>query len=150
LPIATPRALQTESAAERLKNLLAAKPDAVGIRVGIKTRKWSLLSHGAAGIHDRRGTVGIHPCCRCIESLRFIPLAGGCNGQSYTMNYAAEKSAKDEEVVAKGVRVLIEPAALMKVVGTTMDWKEDDLSAQFVFSNPNAKSVCGCGESFNT
>jgi iron-sulfur cluster assembly protein len=66
------------------------------------------------------------------------------------MNYAAEKSAKDEEVVAKGVRVLIEPAALMKVVGTTMDWKEDDLSAQFVFSNPNAKSVCGCGESFNT
>ncbi len=74
----------------------------------------------------------------------------GCNGQSYTMNYAMEKGARDEEVTERGVRVLIEPGALLKIVGTTMDWKEDELSAQFVFSNPNAKSVCGCGESFNT
>jgi iron-sulfur cluster assembly accessory protein len=66
------------------------------------------------------------------------------------MNYATEKAARDEVVEDKGVRLLIEPSALLKVVGTTMDWKEDELSAQFVFSNPNAKSVCGCGESFNT
>ncbi len=66
------------------------------------------------------------------------------------MNYATEKGTRDEEVLDKGVRVLIEPGALMKIIGTTMDWKEDELSAQFVFNNPNAKSVCGCGESFNT
>lgn len=66
------------------------------------------------------------------------------------MNYATEKLARDEEVLDKGVRVLIEPQALISVVGTTMDWKEDELAAQFVFSNPNAKSVCGCGESFAT
>lgn len=76
--------------------------------------------------------------------------AGGCNGVSYTMNYATDKKATDEEVVTdKGIRVFIEPGALLKIVGTTMDWKEDDLSAEFIFSNPNAKSVCGCGESFN-
>lgn len=74
--------------------------------------------------------------------------AGGCNGSSYTINYALSKVMTDEEVVDKGVHVFIEPSALMKIVGTTMDWKEDDLASEFVFSNPNAKSVCGCGESF--
>lgn len=68
---------------------------------------------------------------------------------SFTMNYAEGKKGTDEEVSDKGVRVFIEPSALMKVVGTTMDWKEDALSAEFTFANPNAKSVCGCGESFN-
>jgi len=49
-----------------------------------------------------------------------------------------------------GLNILIEPQALMQVVGTQMDWVEDDLKAEFVFVNPNAKSTCGCGESFNT
>lgn len=65
------------------------------------------------------------------------------------MNYATDKGKFDEEVTDKGVRVFIEPSALLKIAGTTMDWKEDDVSAEFVFSNPNAKAVCGCGESFN-
>lgn len=65
------------------------------------------------------------------------------------MNYAETKGKFDEEVQDKGVKVFIEPSALMKIVGTTMDWKEDDLSAEFVFSNPNAKSTCGCNESFS-
>lgn len=47
----------------------------------------------------------------------------GCNGQSYTLNYATEKRRSDEEVVSKGVSVLIEPQALLKIIGTTMDWK---------------------------
>lgn len=76
--------------------------------------------------------------------------AGGCNGVSYTMNYAVEKGKFDEEVADKGVRVFIEPSALLKITGTTMDWKEDDIAAEFTFSNPNAKNVCGCGESFST
>ena len=79
----------------------------------------------------------------------FFP-TGGCNGQSYTMNYATELTKRDEIVEYKGVRVLIEPAALLSIAGTTMDWKETEISAQFVFSNPNAKAICGCGESFTT
>ncbi len=51
--------------------------------------------------------------------------------------------------VAPGVKVFIEPRAMLTVVGTVMDWKEDALSAEFVFTNPNAKSLCGCGESFS-
>lgn len=64
------------------------------------------------------------------------------------MNYATEKQRADEVVQSKGVTLFIEPGALLKVVGTTMDWKEDALAAAFVFHNPNAKAVCGCGESF--
>ena len=91
-----------------------------------------------------------HVCVLSDDRYAYLSLvAGGCNGVSYTMNYATDRKGTDEEVTEKGVRVFIEPSALMKIVGTTMDWKEDDLSAEFVFSNPNAKSVCGCGESFN-
>lgn len=70
---------------------------------------------------------------------------------SYTMNYATEDNTGkfDEEVADKGVRVFIEPRALLSILGTTMDWKEDAISAEFVFNNPNAKGTCGCGESFN-
>jgi iron-sulfur cluster assembly accessory protein len=66
------------------------------------------------------------------------------------MTYAEERAKFDEEVTSKGVRLFIEPSALLKIAGTVMDWKEDDVSAEFVFTNPLAKGVCGCGESFNT
>jgi iron-sulfur cluster assembly accessory protein len=79
-----------------------------------------------------------------------LHIAGGCNGQSYTINYATSKGLRDEEVEVKGVKVYIEPTALLSIVGTCMDWKESDLASEFVFENPNAKSVCGCGESFTT
>jgi iron-sulfur cluster assembly protein len=66
------------------------------------------------------------------------------------MTYAESKGKFDEEVTDKGVRVYIEPSALLKIAGTTMDWKEDDTAAEFTFENPQAKAVCGCGESFST
>ena len=66
------------------------------------------------------------------------------------MNYAETLHKFDEEVKEQGVRIFIEPSALLKITGTVMDWKEDDVSAEFVFINPQAKGVCGCGESFNT
>jgi len=102
----------TDNASKRLNSLLTSKPDAIGVRLGVKTR--------------------------------------GCNGLSYTMDYATEKKSTDEVVTKDGVNILIEPQALMNVIGTQMDWVEDEMKSEFVFINPNAKSTCGCGESFNT
>jgi len=76
----------------------------------------------------------------------------GCNGYSYTMNYADQEyveSTKDEVVSEHGVQVLVDPKAIFFLVGATMDYVEDTLSAEFTFSNPNEKGKCGCGESFN-
>lgn len=73
----------------------------------------------------------------------------GCNGLSYTMDYATERQKFEDQVTKDGVNVLIEPKALMHLIGTTMDYEEDELTAEFTFNNPNSKGTCGCGESFN-
>jgi iron-sulfur cluster assembly protein len=72
---------------------------------------------------------------------------GGCAGMAYTMEYADKVSPLDELIEDKGVRVLIDPKAVLFLLGTEMDYKADKLSAQFVFNNPNQTSACGCGES---
>ena len=74
---------------------------------------------------------------------------GGCAGMEYTMDWAAEQKPFDEVVEYNGARVLIDPKAVMYLLGTEMDYKTDKLSAQFVFTNPNQAGACGCGESVN-
>mmetsp|Transcript_7678 Transcript_7678/g.12926 ORF Transcript_7678/g.12926 Transcript_7678/m.12926 type:complete len:149 (-) Transcript_7678:53-499(-) len=76
----------------------------------------------------------------------------GCNGYSYTMNYADKaymEATKDEKVSNHGVHVLVDPKAIFFLVGTVMDYVETPLSTEFTFTNPNSKGSCGCGESFN-
>ena len=72
---------------------------------------------------------------------------GGCAGMEYTMDYAEEKQPLDEVVEDKGVTILIEAKAVLFLLGTEMDWEEDELSAGFRFNNPNQTDACGCGES---
>ncbi len=72
---------------------------------------------------------------------------GGCAGMEYTMDYAAAQDPLDEVVEDKGVKLLVEPKAVLFLLGTEMDYKIDKLSSGFVFNNPNQTSACGCGES---
>ena len=73
----------------------------------------------------------------------------GCSGLSYVFEYAEEKKKLEEEVESKGVKIFIDPMAIMYIMGSEMDYKQDRLQSGFVFNNPNAKDVCGCGESFS-
>lgn len=99
----------TDAAAERIRSIMAAKPDMYALRLGVTK--------------------------------------GGCAGMEYSLDWVAEPGKYDEVVEDKGARVLIDPAAVLFLFGTEMDYKIDKLSAQFVFNNPNQTSACGCGES---
>jgi iron-sulfur cluster assembly protein len=114
VPMATARAKPkvmtlTDVAAERVRQMVASRPDVIGLRVGVKK--------------------------------------GGCAGMEYTMSWATTQDRFDEVVEDKGAKILIDPKAILFLLGTEMDYKVDKLSSQFVFNNPNQTSACGCGES---
>lgn len=99
----------TERAADQIRAIMASKPDAVALKIGLKK--------------------------------------GGCAGMEYTLDWAEEVGKYDEVVETNGVKLLIDPMAVMYMFGTEMDYQVDKFSAQFVFNNPNQTSACGCGES---
>ena|SRR5579872_4994306 len=72
---------------------------------------------------------------------------GGCAGMSYTMDYAEAQNPYDEVIEDKGVTILIDPKAVMFLIGTEMDYAREKLASRFVFRNPNQTDACGCGES---
>ncbi|MGD9829896.1 MAG: Fe-S cluster assembly scaffold SufA [Hyphomicrobiaceae bacterium] len=99
----------TDAAVARIKAIMASKPGAVGLRIGVKT--------------------------------------GGCAGMEYTMEWAESVERLDEVVAQDGAKVLIDPKAILFLLGTEMDFKVEKLRSGFVFNNPNQSSACGCGES---
>ena len=82
-----------------------------------------------------------------IVGVRVGVKNGGCAGMEYTMEYADAVKPTDEVVEDKGVKIMVDPKAVLFLLGTEMDYKTEKLSAQFVFNNPNQTSACGCGES---
>jgi len=84
-----------------------------------------------------------------VAGLKIGIKKGGCAGMEYTMEWAETVGKFDEVVERDGARVIIDPQAVLYLLGTEMDYQIDKLSAQFVFNNPNQSSACGCGESVN-
>ncbi len=72
----------------------------------------------------------------------------GCSGLAYSVDYVFEANAFDEKIETSGGVFYVDGASILYLIGSIMDWKEDDFTAGFVFNNPNAKGACGCGESF--
>lgn len=99
----------TDAAADRVKEIVAARENAKGVRVGIKK--------------------------------------GGCAGMEYTVDLVTEPDAKDDHIEHDGAHLWIDPAAMLYLLGTEMDFEVTKLRTGFVFKNPNESSACGCGES---
>jgi iron-sulfur cluster assembly protein len=72
----------------------------------------------------------------------------GCSGLAYSVDYVTQEDPFDEKIETEGGSFYVDGASILYLVGSTMDWREDDFTAGFVFDNPNAKGACGCGESF--
>ena len=72
----------------------------------------------------------------------------GCSGLAYSVDYVTEAAGFDERIDTPGGTLFVDGGSLLYLIGSTMDWVEDDFTAGFVFQNPNAKGACGCGESF--
>jgi len=84
-----------------------------------------------------------------VLGLRVGVNSKGCSGLSYFVEYAEERKHYEDVVEDKGVKIFIDPASVMFLIGAEMDYQEDKLSSGFVFRNPNETARCGCGESFS-
>ena len=82
-----------------------------------------------------------------VKGLKIGVKKGGCAGMEYTMTWADQIGKFDDVIEDKGAVVIVDPAAVLYLLGTEMDFKTDKLASQFVFNNPNQKGACGCGES---
>jgi iron-sulfur cluster assembly protein len=107
------------------------RPQAIKLTERAANRIKAMMAAGGAG----------------AAGLRVGLKKGGCAGMEYTMEWAAEKAPFDEVVEQNGAMVLIDPKAVMYLLGSEMDYLTEKLSSQFVFNNPNQTSSCGCGES---
>ena len=108
------------------------RPAAVALTPSAETRIAALMASAP------EGTIGVK-----LSTPR-----RGCSGLAYSVDYIAEADPLDERIETPGGSFFIDAASVLYLVGSTMNWVEDDFTAGFVFENPNAKGACGCGESF--
>ena len=108
------------------------RPAALNLTASAEARVAELMSKAP------EGTVGV----------RLSTPRRGCSGLAYSVDYVTEAQPFDETIVTPGGVFYIDGASVLYLIGSTMDWQEDDFAAGFVFANPNAKGACGCGESF--
>lgn len=85
-----------------------------------------------------------------VLGLRIGVQAGGCSGMSYYMEYAVDKNPMEEVVEDKGVKIFVDPKAMLYLIGTEMDYNDGEFESGFTFRNPNETGRCGCGKSFKT
>ncbi len=84
-----------------------------------------------------------------VQGVRVGVKARGCSGMSYFVEFAKEPKKFEDVIEEKGVRIFVDPASSMFLIGSEMDWQEDRFNSTFIFTNPNEKGRCGCGESFH-
>jgi iron-sulfur cluster assembly protein len=111
---------------------IRARPAAVLLTPSAEARIADLMSKAP------EGTIGVK-----LSTPR-----RGCSGLAYSVDYVTDSNSFDERIETPGGVLFIDGASVLYLVGSTMDWQEDDFTAGFVFNNPNAKGSCGCGESF--
>ena len=111
---------------------LRPRPAAVTLTPGAEARVAALMANAP------EGTIGV----------KLSTPQRGCSGLAYSVDYVSEEAPFDEKIVTPGGTFYIDGASVLYLVGSVMDWKEDDFAAGFVFENPNAQGACGCGESF--
>lgn len=124
----------TDTAANRVKYLLQSKPDAIGVILGVKRRGCNGLSYTLDYKYDP------------AKSATGTAKADGSTGLKAKKKFS---SLLEDKVEKNGVTVYIEPKSLLHIIGTRMDYVENEIKSGFEFSNPNSKGSCGCGESFN-
>ena len=109
-----------------------ARPAAIALTPGAEARIAALMSEAP------EGSIGV----------RLSTPRRGCSGLAYSVDYVTDAKPFDERIDTPGGTLFVDGASVLYLVGSTMDWVEDDFSEGFVFANPNAKGACGCGESF--
>ena len=110
----------------------APRPAAITLTPGAEKRITDLMSRAP------EGAIGVK-----LSTPR-----RGCSGLAYSVDYVTSENAMDEKIVTPGGVFYIDGGSVLYLIGSVMDWREDDFTAGFVFENPNAKGACGCGESF--
>ena len=109
-----------------------ARPAAITLTLAAEARIAALMSRAP------EGAIGVK-----LSTPR-----RGCSGLAYSVDYVTDENKFDEKIETRGGIFYVDGASILYLIGSVMDWREDDFAAGFVFDNPNAKGACGCGESF--